>query len=181
MEEMLETKTKYWQIKLEGCCRKRCHMCIALYVEEESNYQVFHPENKTKMLHKMVQHITHTSDLPHMDTMRLKQGVVIEGKTDGQAGGPPNIKQLVVVQKKEFNRNYGIPSQMYGVLFNQKHDNVFGKIGIGVTLNILKSSHRLFDKKYVLNIVVLSFPQVDKTDLVTGGIVIKVPLMYVPM
>lgn len=40
----------------------------------------------------MVQRITLTYQIPHMDFMRLNQGVFIEGKADGQAGGPPNIE-----------------------------------------------------------------------------------------
>lgn len=60
-----------------------------------------------------------------------------------------------MVQKKELKKNmiYVIPSHMYGVLFNKKHVYVFGKTGIGVTLNILKSSHKLSDKKFVPYIV----------------------------
>lgn len=38
---------------------------------------------------------------------------------------------------------------MSGVVFNQKHDSMFGKTGIEVTLNILKSNYKLFDKKFV--------------------------------
>lgn len=56
-----------------------------------------------------------------MDFMRLKKGFFIEGKIGYQAGGPPNIEQLVMVQKKKLKkkRNYGIPSHVSGVLFNQ--------------------------------------------------------------
>lgn len=48
----------------------------------------------------MVQHLTHTSNLLQVDFMRLKQEVVIEGNADGLAGGPPNIEQPIVFQKK---------------------------------------------------------------------------------
>lgn len=48
------------------------------------------------MSYKMVQHLTHASELPHMDFMRLKQGVVSEGKVDDQVGDPPNIEQQTV-------------------------------------------------------------------------------------
>lgn len=63
-------------------------------------------------------------------------------------------------------------------LFNEKHVCVFGKTGIGVTLNILKSNHKLFDKKFVLDIALHNFPHADETDLFTGGIMSKVPLLY---
>lgn len=74
------------------------------------------PKKKIKMLHKMVQHLSHTSNLPHMDYIRLRQGFVIEGKVDSQSGGPPNFKQPVMVQMKEL-KDYGILSHMSGVLF----------------------------------------------------------------
>lgn len=69
----------------------------------------------TNMSYKMVQHLSHTSDLPHMNFMRLKQGVVIKGMVDGQAGGPHNIEQPIVVQKKKLKKNkvYGIPSHFF--------------------------------------------------------------------
>lgn len=70
---------------------------------------------------------------------------------------------------------------MSRVLFKQKHDSVFGKTGIGVTLNVLKSSHRLFDKKYVPNIAFHKIPHFDKSDLAVGGPVIDISLMYVSM
>lgn len=123
------------------------------------------------MSFKVVQHLTHTSNLPYMDFMRLKQGVVIERKVNDQAGGPLNIEQPVVVLKEELkkNRNYDIPSHMLGSLFNQKHVCVFGKTVTGVTLDILKSNH----KKFILDISLHKFPQADETDLVTGGIVMR--------
>lgn len=77
-------------------------MCTGL--EEGSSYEVFHHEKKTKMSFKMALHLTHTFDLQHFDFMRLKKGFVIEGKDDGKVGGPPNIEQLVVVQKKELKK-----------------------------------------------------------------------------
>lgn len=67
---------------------------------------------------------------------------------------------------------------MYGVVFNQKHDSVFSKTGIRVAFNILKSSHRVFDKKFVLDISLNNIPHIEKYDLVVGGIVINVPHMY---
>ena len=54
-------------------------MSIDLKAEEGNSSEHFHFEKQTKMLYKMVQHLTHTFDLPDMDFMRLKQGVVIEG------------------------------------------------------------------------------------------------------
>lgn len=38
----------------------------------------------------------------------------------------------------------------------------------------------LFDKEFVPDIALYKFPQADKTDLVTIGIVIEVPLLYGP-
>lgn len=80
-----------------------------------------------------------------------------------------------MVHKKELkkNKNYGITSHMFGALFNQKHVCGFGKTGIGVNINILRSNHKLFDKKFVLDISLHNFPQADETDLVTGGIVMR--------
>lgn len=52
--------------------------------------------------------------------------------------------------------------------FNQKYDNVFGKTRIGVTLNISKSSHRLFNMKYVPDIDLHNIPYVNKSDMTTG-------------
>ena len=45
----------------------------------------------------MVQHLTHTSYLPHMEFMRLNQIVVIEGKDGGQTIDPLNIEQPIMV------------------------------------------------------------------------------------
>lgn len=67
---------------------------------------------------------------------------------------------------------------MFGALFNQKHVFVFGKTGIGVTLNILKTNYKLFGKKFVPDIALHNFLHVDKNDLVTGGIMIEDPHLY---
>lgn len=64
-----------------------------LKIEDGKIHDACQDENKTKISFKMVQHLTHTSDLPCMYFMKLKQGVEIEGNADGQAGGPPNIGQ----------------------------------------------------------------------------------------
>lgn len=55
---------------------------------------------QTKLLYKTFQHLTRVPELPFMGFKRLMQGVVIEGKTDGQVGSPPNNEQPIVVQKK---------------------------------------------------------------------------------
>lgn len=126
-----------------------------------------------------------------MGCIRLKYGVVIEGKTDGQARGPPNIKQPTVVQKKKKklkkNNDYGIilpiriPYHTIGVVINQKYDIVFGEAGTSVTFSVLKSSYNLYVKKYVIGISLHNIPRVDKFDLVVGGNVTDVPLMHGPM
>lgn len=115
-----------------------------------------------------------------MDFLRFKHEFFIEGKDDGQIGGPPNIEQPIVVQKKELKKkkNYGILSCMSGFLFNQKHGSVFSETGMCVILNILKSSYKLYVKKYVPDIALHNIPQVDKTDIVTGEIMIEVPILY---
>lgn len=77
--------------------------------------------------------------------------------------------------------DYGIPSHMTGVLINQKHDCVFGKTEIDVTLSVSESCYRLYVKKYVLDIALHDISHVDKSNLTSGGIVIDVPLMYVPL
>lgn len=89
---MLETETKLWYKNLEGCCRESCQLCTNLNVEEWSSYEVLQLEKHIKMSYKNVQHITYTYELPHMDVKKLKQGVVVEGKNDGHAGGPPNTE-----------------------------------------------------------------------------------------
>lgn len=120
-KDMLQTENRLWFRKLEGCYIERCHMCIDLNYGEGSSYKVFQLEKQSKRSYKMVQYITHTSDLPYMDFMRIKQRVVIKGKVDGQDGGPLNIEQPIVVQKKKLkkNRDYGIPSHLSGVLIKK--------------------------------------------------------------
>lgn len=49
---------------------------------------------------------------------------------------------------------------------------MFGKARIGVTISVLK---------YALDPALHNIPHVDKSDLVVGGTVIDVPLMYVPI
>lgn len=53
---------------------------------------------------KMSQHHTHVYELPLMDFMRLMRKVIIEGKADGQAGGPPNIEQPTMVEIRRYTR-----------------------------------------------------------------------------
>ena len=73
----------------------------------------------------MVQHLTHTLDLPHMELMRLKQEVVIKGKAGGHARCPYNIEQPILVQKKNLIKNseygitlhIGVPSHMSKVFY----------------------------------------------------------------
>lgn len=55
---------------------------------------------------------------------------------------------------------------------------MFGKTRIGVTLNILKTNHKLFDKKFIPNISLHGFPLASKNDLVTRGIMVEVSLLY---
>lgn len=74
-----------------------------------------------------------------------------------------------------------ISSHMFELCLTKKNDSVFGKTGIKVTLNILKSSHGLFDKKFVPDIALHNIPHVEKYYLVAGGIMINVPHMYEPM
>lgn len=66
MEDMLETEL--WYINLEVYYRESCHMCIDLNDEEGNDYEDCQPEKQINM----VQHLTHTSDLEHMEFMRLK-------------------------------------------------------------------------------------------------------------
>lgn len=68
----------------------------------------------------MVQYLSY--ELTNMKCMRLKQEVVIKGKTDGHARGPLNIEQPIVVQKKKLkkNRNYGVSYHLFRVLINKK-------------------------------------------------------------
>lgn len=49
------------------------------------------------MSYKMLQHLTHVSELQFIDLMKLMQGVIIEGKDDSQVGAPPNIEQPTVI------------------------------------------------------------------------------------
>lgn len=103
-------------------------MCTDLKIEEGNICEVFHLEKKTKMPYKMFQHLTHTSDLPHMDFTRLKKRVIIEGMTDGQTGGPSNIEQPTMVHKKKLKKNndhgiiilIGVPSHISEVLIHKK-------------------------------------------------------------
>lgn len=57
-------------------------MCIDLKIEEGNIYEVCKLEKQIKMSYKMFQSLSHASELSHMDCMRLKQGVAIEGKDD---------------------------------------------------------------------------------------------------
>lgn len=115
-----------------------------------------------------------------MDFLRLMQGVIIEWKVYGQAGGPPNFEQPTVVQKKvKKNSDYStilpirVPSHIFGVLINQKHDIMIGEADIGVPLSQLNLSHKM----YVLDIALHNILHVDKSDLDAGGNVIDVPLI----
>lgn len=58
-------------------------MCTNLNIEEGSSYEIFQLEKKAKMSYRMVQHLTHTFELPHIDFKKIKQGVIIERKIDG--------------------------------------------------------------------------------------------------
>lgn len=80
----------------------------------------------------MSQHLIPISELPLMGFMRLMQGVVIKGEVDGQAGGPPNNEQPIVVKKKKIKKivDYGIilpigvPSYNYHELFGETSDKM---------------------------------------------------------
>lgn len=94
-----------------------------LKIEEGKIYEDCQIGKQTKMSYKMLQHLTHASELPLMDFMRLMQEVVIEGMTDGQTVGPPNIEQPIVVQKKKLKKiiDYGmilpivVPFHIFGI------------------------------------------------------------------
>lgn len=80
-----------------------------LKIEEGKIYFICQVGKQTKMSYNMLQYLTRVSKLSLMDFIRLMQGVVIEGKTGGQVGGPPNIEQPTIVQKKKLKKisNYG--------------------------------------------------------------------------
>lgn len=92
-------------------------------------------------------------------------------------GGPPNIEQPIVVQKKKLKKisDYVIIlpievlSHVYGVLINKKHDIVFCEVGIGVPLSVLNFSYRLYVKKHVPDIALLDIPYFEKFNLTAGG------------
>ncbi|CAI8605073.1 unnamed protein product [Vicia faba] len=96
---------------------------------------------KSQRNHQQVWH-DNPNIIVHIDCSSHKQEVVIEGKIDGQVGGPPNIEQPTLVQTKKLKKNsdydiilpIGVPSHIYRVLINQKHDIVFGEADIGVPL-----------------------------------------------
>lgn len=85
------------------------------------------------------------------------------------------------------NSDYGtilpiiITSHMNRVFINQKHEIVFGKVVIGVTLSVLKSNYNLYVKKYIPNIILDNIPHADMSDIASGRNVIDVPFMYGPM
>lgn len=148
-------------------------MCVDLKIKEGNIYEVCQLEKQTKMSYKMIQHLTHASELPRMNFIRLKQEVVIEGKTDGQVGGLPNNEHPTVVQKKKLKKKndydiilpIGVTSHIFRVLINQNHDIVLGEVGIGVPLSRLNLSNKMC----VLDISLCDILRVDKTDLVAGG------------
>ncbi|CAI8594026.1 unnamed protein product [Vicia faba] len=111
------------------------------------------------MAYKMVHHLTHASELPHLDCMRHKQEVIIEGLVDGQSGCPPNMDPPIVVQKKILKKNsdYGMIGILYHnsrVLIHQKLDVMLGEAEIGVK----KSCCRLYRKIYVSSIALHNIP-----------------------
>lgn len=138
---------------------------------------------KPKMSYQMVQHLYHTSNYPHMDFMRLKQGFIIDDMVDGQAGDPPKVEQPGMIQKKKLKKkkNYGIHSYAFGILINQNHDSEYGKAGICVTPSILKSSLSLYVNKYVLYIAFPNIPHIEISDLAAGRYVINVHHVFRPM
>lgn len=93
-----------------------------------------------------------------MDFMRLLQGVFIEGKADGQAGGPPNIEQPIMVQNKKLKKinDYdiilpiGVPSNYFGILIIQNHDFVFGEVEIGGP-SLLNINDKLYVREHILD------------------------------
>lgn len=57
------------------------------------------------MSYKKVQHLTHY-ELSHKNCMRIKQNTINKRNTNGQYGGPPNIEQPLVVQKKKPEKDW---------------------------------------------------------------------------
>lgn len=121
-----------------------------------------------------------------MEFMRLLQKVIIEGKDDGQAEGPPNIEQPIVAHKKKLKKiiDYdkilpiGVPSHIYGVLINKKYDIVFAEAGIGGPLSVLSFGYRLYVKKHAPDIALHNIPYFEKYDITAGGNVFNVPPIY---
>lgn len=96
--------------------------------------------------------------LPLMDIRRLVQGVVIKGKTNGQAGGPSIIEHWIMVQKKslwKFSDNGLTLYQSSGILTNQKMDMVVG----------VPSSHSNYSL-YAPDCVLHNIPPLDEINLV---------------
>lgn len=54
VDDVLESKTKLWYIKLERCNRENCHMSSDLNPEEGRCYEVLHPKKPIKVSYKMV-------------------------------------------------------------------------------------------------------------------------------
>ncbi|CAI8609311.1 unnamed protein product [Vicia faba] len=112
-----------------------------------------------------------------MDFMRLMQGFVIEGKDNSQAGGPPNMEQQTLVQKKKLKKindhgiihSIGVPSHISVIFTIQKHNIVFGEADIDVPLGLLNFSYKLYVRKHVPNIAPHNIPHFNKSDLVVGG------------
>lgn len=140
-----------------------------LKIEEVKIYEDCQVGKHTRMSYKMFQHLTHTFELRLMDFMRLMQGVIIEGMSDGQAGGYPNIEQPIVVRKKQLKNisDYGIilpiwvPSHIFEFFTIQKHDVVFGEIDINVSFSMLNISYKM----YILDIALHNILHVDKSDI----------------
>lgn len=125
-------------------------------------------------------------ELPIIDFMRPKQGVVIEWKNDSQAEGPSNIEQLIMIHKKNLKNiidygiilPYGAPSQISRISVNPKYNIMFDEVKIDVPLSFLNFSYNLVIMKYVPDIFLHNTPHFDESDLVAGGNVFDAPLMY---
>lgn len=131
-------------------------------------------KKRAKMSYKMFQPLNHASKLPHIDFMRIKQGIIIIWKIDGQARGPPNTEQPIVAKnKKKPNKNSNCDI-MGRILINQKHNSM-------IDVDVYLSQLNLWHEMYVVDTSLLNTPYCKKTDLDRGGIGSDVPLMDGPI
>ncbi|CAI8588388.1 unnamed protein product [Vicia faba] len=150
---------------------KKVFMKKVIYEEDIRSLQdlgidkasMYEEERSTKMSKNMFQHLAQKSELSHEDW-------VIEGKANGQTGGPPNFEQPTSVRKKKLKKNgYDIvhpnrtTSHMFESVINQRHDKMIGE----EKDDVLKSSRKRHD--YII---------VDKSDLASSGSISVVSLGF---